>query len=108
MNMKNDNKDHFEADVVDIFNICAEMTQPRQLALSDDSDYRKNLTKIQSHIIKHIINILPILIDSKRFQMSFIAEMYNKFLTSQYCLQMNFLSKLIKSKLFEVPGNYLQ
>jgi hypothetical protein len=60
------------------------------------------LIKIQSYILKNVISLLPILMDSKRFSNKTIAEFYIGFLCSKFCLNTKFLSKLINSRLFEI------
>ena len=64
-----------------------------------------DILRTQSFILKNVINLLPLLIQSKRFLSTTIAEFYIGFLQSIYCLKTQFLSKLIKSKLFETQGN---
>lgn len=46
---------------------------------------------------------MPILIDSDRYSIEKISQLYTGFLQSKFVLQTQFLSKLIKSKLFESP-----
>lgn len=46
---------------------------------------------------------MPILIDSERYTIEKISQLYTGFLQSKFVLQTQFLSKLIKSKLFESP-----
>lgn len=62
------------------------------------------IVRTQSFILKNVINLLPILIQSPRFRLTTIAEFFVGFLQSIYCLKTQFLSKLIKSKLFEKEG----
>jgi hypothetical protein len=63
-----------------------------------------HLTKIQSYILKYSISLLPILIKSKRYPMQRISEFYIGFLQSRFALQTQFLSKFIKTPLFENQG----
>lgn len=60
--------------------------------------------KTQSYILKYVIHLLPILINSERFKLKTIAEFYVGFLQSRFCLQTQFLTKLIRSRLFEMSG----
>ncbi len=46
---------------------------------------------------------MPILIDSKRYTTQRISLLYTGFLQSRFVLQTQFLSKLIRSRLFESP-----
>lgn len=113
-----DSRDPFLNDVSEIFRLCAEIIKLKDVNLASGSSNSilnvtsrpyhhdtqpSDLPKIQSHIVKYMINVLPILLDSKRFSIESIARFYNEFLTSVFCLQTKFLSKLIKSKLFEIP-----
>jgi hypothetical protein len=66
-----------------------------------------NLTKIQSFILKNLISLLPILIQSKRYPIGRISEFYIGFLQSRFILQTQFLSKFIRTKLFENQGNQI-
>ena len=89
---------------LDLFN--SDPTSSSNIYVDDSvSSLDTDILRTQSFILKNVINLLPILIQSKRFLLTNIAEFYVGFLQSIYCLKTQFLSKLIKSKLFESQGN---
>lgn len=93
--------DTFDTNVENIFD---KLTQIVTLKVnSADSIQVADLTKIQSFILKYSITLMPILINSKRYSIQRISRFYIGFLKSKFVLQTKFLSKLIKSKLFENP-----
>jgi hypothetical protein len=101
-------EDSFDTDVNNIFNKLTQIVNlqsnsnmPGHLTLSIDNNSHVDLTKIQSYILKYSINLMPILINSKRYSMRKISQFFAGFLESRYILQTQFLSKMIKSKLFE-------
>ena len=124
--------DPFDHDVAVIFAKLKDITDltlkySNNVFDSSYSSFEANLTKIQSFILKNLINLMPILISSKRYSMNKIrsvfffnlfmikflisltrmdiySEFYIGFLNSRYVLQTHFLSKLIRTKLFEHQG----
>ena len=90
--------DTFDSDVEQIFE---KLTQIATLKIGDILQ-AADLTKIQSFILKYSITLMPILIESKRYSIEKISQLYIGFLSSKFVLQTQFLSKLIKSKLFEI------
>ena len=90
--------DTFDFDVEQIFQ---KLTQIATLKIGDILQ-AADLTKIQSFILKYSITLMPILIESKRYSIEKISQLYIGFLSSKFVLQTQFLSKLIKSKLFEI------
>lgn len=88
----------FDQDVAEIF---AKFTDIANLRSNGGED--GNLTRIQSYVLKYVIGLLPILIQSKRYSFGRISELYVGFLQSRYILTTNFLSKFINTKLFETP-----
>lgn len=103
--------DTFDTDIANIFSKLTDITNlTSRTSDNGSSSYSSssevNLTKIQSFILKNLIGLLPILINSKRYPIHKISEFFIGFLQSRYILQTQFLSKLIKTKLFESPGNF--
>jgi hypothetical protein len=103
-------EDSFDSDVNNIFDKLTRIAVlqpnanvPGQTTFSMDNSIGSNadLTKVQSYILKYSINLMPILISSKRYSMRKISQFFTGFLGSRFILQTQFLSKLIKSKLFE-------
>lgn len=93
--------DTFDEDIEQIFN---KLTEIATLKVSPaDVSQAGDLTKIQSFILKYSITLMPILLESKRYKTQKVSEFYIGFLQSKFVLQTQFLSKLIKSKLFESP-----
>lgn len=90
--------DTFDSDVEQIFQT---LTQIATLNVNNSSQ-SADLIKIQSFILKYSITLMPILIESKRYSIQKIGQLYIGFLSSRFVMQTQFLSKLIKSKLFEV------
>jgi hypothetical protein len=88
---------------LDLFNNSS-LNDPNNYTDNSVSSLDTDILRTQSFILKNVINLLPILIESKRFLFTTIAEFYIGFLQSIYCLKTQFLSKLIKSKLFESHG----
>lgn len=67
--------DSFDHDVAAIFAKLKDITDltlkySNNVFDSSYSSYEANLTKIQSFILKNLINLMPILINSKRYSMS--------------------------------------
>ena len=93
--------DTFDSDVEQIFE---KLTQIATLKIGDILQ-AADLTKIQSFILKYSITLMPILIESKRYSIEKISQLYIGFLSSKFVLQTQFLSELIKSELFETEGS---
>ena len=68
--------DSFDNDIAAIFSKLKEITEltvkhsNNVFDSSSHSSFEANLTKIQSFILKNLINLMPILINSKRYSMS--------------------------------------
>jgi len=96
--------DTFDNDVELIFTQLTQITLINQpVADTFNSPHMANLVKLQSFVLKYSISLMPILIDSKRYTTQRISQLYMGFLQSRFVLQTQFLSKLIKSQLFECP-----
>ncbi|RNA41495.1 dedicator of cytokinesis 3-like isoform X1, partial [Brachionus plicatilis] len=97
----------FNKDIEDIFKLMVEFTKldPKKTSsiyesMADISPQAK-ITKIQSFILKNVVNLITILLISNRYSIESISKLYVGFFESRFVLQTQFLSKIIKTKLFE-------
>ena len=103
--------DTFDSDIENIFLKLTEIAIIKNSSSNISINEYSNgsygtLTKIQSFILKYSISLLPILIQSKRYSMQKISEFYIGFLQSRFILNTQFLTKFIRTKLFETQGLY--
>ena len=92
--------DTFDFDVEQIFQ---KLTQIATLETGEIS--RAENKSFAKQILKYSITLIPILIESKRYSIEKIGQLYIGFLPSKFVLQTQFLSELIKSELFETEGS---
>lgn len=111
MRTNNSKNDTFDSDIENIFLKLTEIAIIKNSSSNISINEYSNgsygtLTKIQSFILKYSISLLPILIQSKRYSMQKISEFYIGFLQSRFILNTQFLTKFIRTKLFETQGLY--